>query len=420
MNKGYTIILNVLFLAIISTLIVAGVVNPLLSHHSTANAFIQSKKAFLLSGSAANEALYRLKTNKTIGASTPITLSSSTATITVTTTATGKDIVVTAPGNEYQRNIKIGLTLGNGISFHYGIQGGQGGFILQNTSSITGNVFSAGSITGSNNIIRGDVISAGAAGLISGIHATGTAFAHTIDDSTIDKDAYYTNITNTTVGRTSYPGSPDQDMVDLPISDAQIAEWEDFADDGGVVTCTSGKYVINSNTTIGPKKIPCNLEIKGVGIVVTIAGPIWVTGNIDLQNSPTIKISSALGNQNVAIIADNPSNRLTSSIITLGQSSSFEGSGSAGSYVFMISQNNASELGNATEAIVVGQSSNALVAYASHGLISLSQSVGLKEVTAYKIILKNSANVTYDTGLASSLFSAGPGGGYNQLEWREF
>jgi len=131
-------------------------------------------------------------------------------------------------------------------------------------------------------------------------------------------------------------------------------------------------------------------------------------------------MSSALGNQNAAIIADNPSNRLTSSIITLGQNTSFQGSGASGSYVFLISQNNSAENGGSVNAINVGQSSNALIAYASHGQVTLSQSVGLKEVTAYKIVLNNTANVTYDKGLASSLFSAGPGGDYTHIEWSEF
>lgn len=419
MNKGYIIILNVLFLSVISVLVIAGVVNPILSNLSSSKSFIESKKAFLLANSAAEEALYRLKNNKALGSSSTITLSSSTANIAVTTTASGKDITVTSPSNTFQRNIKISLALGTGISFHYGIQSGDGGFVLENSSSVVGNVFSSGPITGAGNYIYGDVVSSGPSGLINNIHATGTAFAHTIQNSTIDKDAYYMTKTNTTVTGTSYPNSADQPDAPLPISDAQISEWESDALAGGVATCTNGKYEITSSATIGPIKIPCDLLIKGGNMTVTIAGPIWVTGNIDTQVSPIIKISAALGNQNVAIIADNPSNRISSSIITLGQNTGFQNSGVAGSFVFMISQNNSAETGGSVEAISVGQSSTALVGYAGHGLIALSQSVGLKEVTAYKITLKNTANVTYETGLANSLFSAGPGGGYTQLEWKE-
>jgi hypothetical protein len=85
----------------------------------------------------------------------------------------------------------------------------------------------------------------------------------------------------------------------------------------------------------------------------------------------------------------------------------------------MISQNNSSENGGSTDAISMSQGASALVAYASHGQITLSQSVSLKEVTAYKIILTQSANVTYDTGLPSTVFSTGPSGGYSILNWKE-
>jgi hypothetical protein len=419
MNKGYILIINVLLLSTITAIIILGVINPILSRYTSAKESVESKRAFILANSAIDEAVYRLKNSKQLNASTTITLSANTASIDTTNTTAGKDITVTMPSNPYQRNIKVSLALGTGISFHYGIQSGRGGFVLNNSSSVTGNIFSSGTITGSGNYIYGDIISSGSTGSISGIHATGTAFAHTITNSTIDKDAYYVSKTNTTVSGTSYPNSPDQSDAELPISDEQITTWESDAEAGGTASCSSGKYTISSSVSIGPKKIPCDLVIKGVGIVVTITGPIWATGNIDTQNSPIVKIDPALGNQNVAIIADNPSNRTTSSIITLGQNTSFQGSGTIGSYVFMISQNNSSEGGGSVNAINVGQSSNALVGYASHGQVSLSQSVSLKEITAYKIILSNTSNVTYDTGLANSLFSAGPGGGYNLLEWKE-
>ncbi|MES3031411.1 MAG: hypothetical protein V4697_03305 [Patescibacteria group bacterium] len=412
--------MNILFLAIISVMVIVGVLQPIFSSYAAARSFVESKKAFLLSDSAVEEAVYRLKTNKVLGSSSSLTLSSSTATIGVVTTAIGKEITVTAPSNDYQRNLKISLALGTGVSFHYGIQSGQGGFVLNNSSSVRGNVFSSGSIVGSGNYIYGDVVSSGPTGLINGIHATGTAFAHTINNSTIDRDAYYMVKTSTTVSGVSHPNSADQADSELPISDEQIEEWEGYAALGGTATCTSGKYSITANATIGPIKIPCDLEIKGTGITVNIAGHIWVTGNISTQNSPTIKIDSSQGNQNVAIIADNPSNRLTSSKIDLGQNTTFQNSGAVGSFVFMISQNNSAETGGVVEAITVGQSSTALIAYAGHGLISLDQSVSLKEATAYKMVLNNSASITYDTGLASTLFEAGPGGGYDQIEWFEF
>ncbi|MEN9524194.1 MAG: hypothetical protein RL536_263 [Candidatus Parcubacteria bacterium] len=418
MNRGYIIIFNtILFVAILVVLLV-GVVNPIISNYSSAQASMSSKKAFLLVDSATEEAIYRLKNGKNIAPYQNLNLAQGMASIAVTNTSSGKKIETSSAVGSYQKNTVVNVSIGTGISFHYGIQAGDGGFSLNNSSSITGNVFSSGPIVGSGNYIRGEVISAGSSGLVDNIHATGTVYSHTIQNSIIDRDAYYVTKTNTTVAGTSYPGSADQPIVDLPITDAQIATWEGIAA-SSTATCSDGKYSITSSVSIGNLKIPCNLEIKGSGITVTVTGHLWVVGNITTQVSPTIRISSALGSSNVAIIADNPAASTTSGLIDIGQNTSFAGSGSPSSFVFMISQNGSAENGGDTDAINMGQGASALVVYAIHGQITMAQSVSVKEATAYKIILKNSANVVYDTGLPNALFSAGPGGGYNMVDWTE-
>ncbi|MEN9912622.1 MAG: hypothetical protein RLY66_30 [Candidatus Parcubacteria bacterium] len=424
MNKdlqgGYIIMLHTLIFLGISLVVLFGIALPIISHHAAAMTMVRSKQSFLLTDSAAGEAIYRLENGLPLASSQTITLGGASATIATANTSTGKTVTVTTPGNEYERNIRIHTAIGTGISFHYGIQSGRGGFVLENTSSVTGNVFSGGTITGSSNYIYGDAVSTGPTGLITGINVTGSAYAHTLQNSSVGSNAFYTVKTSTTVGGTSNPNSPDLDDEELPISDEQIAEWEAQAETGGTSTnCSSGTYTISSSVTLGPLKIPCNLVIRSNGTIVTVTGPIWVTGNITTQNAPLIRMSSSLGNQNVAIIADNPSDRLSSSRITIGQNTSFQNSGVAGSFVFMISQNNSSENGGSVNAIDMGQGASALVAYASHGQISLGQSVSVKEATGYKIVLRNSANVTYDTGLPSVLFSSGPGGGYTIIDWNE-
>jgi hypothetical protein len=417
---------TVLFIAIILAITI-GIINPIISSYASIQSFSASKQAFLASDSGIEEALYRLKNSKQVPGSISLSVGSASSTINVTSIASGKRIYSVGQNARYFRNEQLDVAFGTGIAFHYGIQSGQGGFVLQNSSSITGNVFSSGTVTGAGNMINGDVISAGSSGLINGIHATGTAFAHTIQNSTVDKDAYYMVKTSTTVGGTSYPNSPDQGPVALPISDAQISQWESDALSGGVMlssecdsySSSTNTCTISTSKSIGPKKIPFNLFIKSSSGVLTVKGALWVVGNITTQTGPTIRMDPALGAQNVAVIADDPSDNITNGIITVGQSTIFAGSGTPGSFVFMISQNKSSETGGSTDAISMNQGASALVTYASHGQITLSQSVSIKEATAYKIILTQSANVTYDTGLPNTLFSAGPGGGYDPIEWDE-
>jgi len=299
------------------------------------------------------------------------------------------------------------------------VQSGQGGFILENTSSITGNVYSAGSIIGSGNFIYGDAVSSGEAGLIDGIHTTGSAYAHTMQDSVVEKDAFYMVKTNTTVGGTSYPDSVDQPTLGLPISDDQVDTLKADALEGGVISSPC-PYNINSDVTLGPVKINCDLNISG-SPTVTLAGSVWVSGNVSIKNTAIVRVLAGLGGKSITIIADNPSNRTTSSSISLTNSVQFFGSGSSNSFVFLVSQNNSAELGGNEDAISMNNTSDgrSVILYANHGLININNSATLKEVTGYKIKAKNSANIVYDSGLANTLFTSGPGGGYEITGWKE-
>jgi hypothetical protein len=426
LTRGYVVLLALVFAGIFM-MVATALVGYVTSYGRLERSTFAAAQALAIAEGALDYASYQLNQNPSYTGESNTALGNGTFTISVTGIDTNtKRVTVTGyiPNSTSPiatKTIKANIGLNNSvISFHYGIQAGQGGFTLNNSSSITGNVFSTGPVIGSTgNYIRGSVVSSGASGLVYGIHSTSTVYAHTIGHSSqatiVDGDAYYVNKTNTTVSGTLHPNSPDQPGADLPITDAQITEWETIAAAGGTITAcdASGDYNITTSVSIGPKKIACNLVIKSSSAIVTITGPIWVTGNITTQTGPTIRIDPALGSENVAIIADNPSNTTGSGIITIGQSTVFQGSGSTGSFVFLISQNNSAEMGGSTVAISMAQGASALVAYASHGLLTLSQSVSVKEATGYKILLSQSANVVYDTGLPSTVFQSGPGGSWS-------
>lgn len=407
----------ILFL-FISMTIVFGAALPVLKQVRIAKENYLSKQSYFLAKAGMEDVIYRLNTNKQISTPEVLSLNGQSVSTTMVNTSTGKQVVSVGNVNNDVRKIQTNIVFGTGVAFHYGIQVGNGGFDLQNTSTVTGNVFSGGPITGTGNFIYGDVVSSGPTGMIDDIHVTGIAKSHTIQNSTIDKDAYYVVKTNTGVLGVSYPGSADEATIPLPISDDQITEWENYAASGGTIT-TPCPYKVTTNITLGPKKINCDLDVSGTA-VVTLTGPVWVNGNISFANTVKIKVDPSLGSQSIAFIADNGANRTTSSKISIANSTLFVSSGSASSFIFMISQNNSAELNGGETAIDISNSvAGALVAYASHGLIEIANSVALKEVTAYKIRLRNTADVKYDTGLPSALFSSGPGGGYDITDWLE-
>lgn len=421
-SQGYVLVVSLVFLGIFLA-VSAAFLGSVVTYSKSEDTTVTRTQALLLAEAGIDEAIYQLNQNPAYVGETDTPLGNGTFTVVISPiTSTLKQVVSTAhiPNSTNPTVTRIisaqaGINY-SAVSFRYGVQAGEGGFDLTNSSTIDGNVFSSGSVIGhQHNLIKGSVISAGPTGRVYGIHSTSSVFANTIGDASIsteiDEDAYYVTKINTTVSGTQYPNSPDQAPVNLPITDAQISGWENEAAAGGIIsTCDSGgDYTITSSMSLGPKKIECNLVVKSSSGVLTITGPLWVTGNITTQTGPTIRMSPSLGNQNVAIIADNPSDTTGSGKFDIGQSTTFQGSGAPGSFVFLISQNRSAELGGTEIAMDLNQGASALVAYAAHGLANLSQSVSVREVTAYKIVLRNSANVTYDTGLPSTVFKSGPG-----------
>lgn len=418
-SRGQAVILAVIFFMTISAIMGFGIMNPVLRQAKQASDFINTRASLYLSQSVNEDAIYRYKTNKKFVSPSVIILNGFKATVISTPVAGGVEL--TSSGNVVNlvRNIKTHLTSGTGNSFHYGLQSGNGGIDLNNSATINGNVFSNGPITGANsNIIKGTVVSAGPSGQISGVHATSSAYAHTISSSNIDGDAFYQSVSDTSVDGVLHPGSADVATSSLPIPDSTIAAWEAEATTGGTYTSPC-PYSISGTVSIGPKKINCDLNISN-DAVVTLTGHVWVVGDISISNQAEVKVSSTMGSKSVTLIADNPAQPTSEGRITLSNSSVYSGSGNPNSYLVMISQNRSAEVGGENSAITTSNSTGGkLLLYAPHGLIQLSNSIILKEVTAYKISMNNSAEINYESGLANLLFTSGPSGGYVFDSWRE-
>jgi len=417
-NSGYAVLTSVLFFMFISMIIISGTQTISYKEAKSSKDFGASKKSFFTAESGVEDMAYRIIKGKQYNTTEILSLGGYFSTTTVASIGGFREITATGTASKMIRKSKIKLKNNNGVSFHYGVQVGEGGIIMENSAQVIGNVFSNGPIVGQNsNIVKGDIISAGQSGSVSGSHATGTVYAHNISNSDVDRDAYYTIISNTTVDGIKYPNSLDQATSSLPITDAMIEEWKTAASVS--VINSPCPYEINDDITIGPVKINCDLKIKG-NDTITIAGPVWVNGNIEIENSPMIKLASSLGANSVAVIADKPSNRTTSSKIELANSAQFQNSGTEGSYILFVSQNNSAQNGGGEKAITAENSiSGEVLVYAGHGEVHLKNSISLREVSAYKIRLSNSAQVVYKTGLANLLFSSGPSGGYSIDGWQE-
>jgi len=416
-NRGQAIITSVVFFLVISVLVISSAVVATTKRAAGSNRLIISKKSYFITEAGSEDLSYRVIKSKPYSSTEVLSLDGFTATTTVVNTVgLDKEIITTGDASNNKRKIKITLTTDSGAAFFYGVQSGAGGTEIGNGTTFSGSLYSNGPIEGENNLVYGTVVSAGPFGLIENIHATGTAYAHTIKDSTVDKDAYYQNVINTTVSGISYPGSVDKPILPMPVTDTMVQDWEDSAATNVVSGCSGGNLTISSATTTGPAKIPCNLILNAN---LTLTGPVWVEGNITLGSSD-IFVDASLGANSVALLADKPSDRLNSGRITMTNGATFTGSGNPLSYVFLTSMNSSSENGGIVKAIDVNNNLNGdLFVYAPHGYINIWNGATLIGMAGYKIDIKNNAAITYETGLASMLFESGPSGGFSVKSWEE-
>ncbi|MBI1957593.1 MAG: hypothetical protein HYS44_04040 [Candidatus Niyogibacteria bacterium] len=417
-SDGQAALTAVLFFIFISLAVAGGFGGLAVSELRQVKTLEKSKRSYVYAEGALEDALYRSKAGKNMPSSVSYTEGDLSVTITVTDVANAIEIEARGADSNARRAVKAVLEEGTEAAFNYGIQVGDGGLHMKNSSSVRGNVFSNGPVTGENkNIAYGDVISGGADGLADGVHATGSVYAHIIRNSEIDRDAYYQVISGTTVGGVSHPGSSDQSDADLAITDATIDAWEQAATT--TIISSPCPYKIQGTVTLGPAKITCNVEVEN-SADLTLAGPLWITGNLDTENTATIRIDPALGKKSIAIIVDDPANRTTSSKVSLENSTEFFGSGTEGSYILFISQNSSAEQGGDEIAVHVKNSASGdVLVYARHGKIVIQSSAQLREVSAYEIELRNTAQVIYQTGLANLLFESGPAGGFFIDSWKE-
>lgn len=407
-----TVVVTVLFLIIV-VFVVVGTTTSVSKAVEAVRVSRESIESLSVVDSSQEDAIYRIKRGLPYDSEEVVELGGAYATSTITDDLeTGEKFVSTiGDKNKSFRKRNTGLIKGDDISFNYGVQVGQGGLLLKNGSSVNGNVYSSGNVNASSsNYIRGSVISAGPTGLVMGVYGTSSVYAHNIKDSTVEGDAFYTTISNSSVWGTLYPNSTDQPLRDLPITDATIEEWKDTAEAGGVSTsCT-----ITTTITIGPKKYDCDLLNIRSSANVTLAGMVWVDGNLEVENNAIVRIDEELGSRSLAIIADKESNRLDAGTVLLQNNAVFYGTGEIESQVLIVSGNTSEENGGSVLGIDL-ENNNAgdLSLYCNHCRIRIQNNAVLTSVTGYLVEMINNAVLNYRQGIASSIFDTGPGGSWD-------
>lgn len=386
-SRGQAALTTVILLLFVSLAIGSGVTAIALKESRVSNINTRAKESYFLAESGVEDMLYRVKKNMNYDAAEILTLGVATATTTVTDTGSNeKTILAQGDRGRAIRNLEVRVQTGAGASFSYAVQVGEGGLFMENESRISGSVYSNGSITGQNSpVITGNATSAGTIGNPPSVHGTRTEQA---------------------------------DPLTMPITDSQIEDWKNAAAAGGIISSPC-PYKPSNGTVIGPKKIACDMKIDGEKII-TLTGPLWIAGSFEIKNEGELRLANWYGAGSEVVVADNPANRTTSSKISMQNNARVQGSGTSGSYILLVSQNNSAELDGNEIAIEPKNESDAPIYYAPHGKILIQNKTSLKEATAYKIHMKNEAVLTYESGIAELTFaSSSPSGGWEILDWRE-
>lgn len=233
----------------------------------------------------------------------------------------------------------------------------------------------------------------------NGAVVNGSVHANTISNLTINGDAYYSVIVGSTVNGSSYPGSTDPTPTVFPISDVNITAWKQEAEAAGV---TEGSLAFGNNCTVslGPAKITGSVSF-GNGCAVTVKSPLWIAGAMSAGNTTVFKLDPTFGASSGVIIVDGAA--------SMGNGNDLRGSGTQGSYLMLLSTFSGT-------ALTMGNSSVSGIVYAPFGVVALSDGASFKEITANGITMGNTATLNYETGLANTFFTSGPGGSYSLVK----
>lgn len=401
----------VIFFLFLSSTIVLGIATPIMKHANIARENFKSKASYYAAESALEDVDYRIINDKTVAASETLNINNSDVTITTATTFSGKQVTATSNRDEIVRKLQSLLVKGEGVVFKYGTQAGQGGMFFGNNSFLEGSLYSNGNIIGGNNsYITGDAFVVGTNGLLDnvdvGTSGTGSAHAYQVTGSSVTGTIYCKIGSGNNKACNTTEDLPEP--IDFPISNEEIGEWKNDALTGGVST---GNMTISSPTTLGPIKIVGNLTINST---LTIANTIWVTGNITMNG--TVRLASSFGATSGIMVTDG--------YINVGNGVVFQDSGTAGSYILLLSTSNCDESMsgspcNGNNAIDIGNNSVVAIANAQQGTVSFSNNAGVKEAVGNKIRLSNNASIEYGSGITNVNFTSGPGGGYVVTDWGE-
>lgn len=151
-QDGYVLIMALMFFLVGGVTIVANLSDGILRELRTVRAESLSRQGYFASESALEDAVYRIKSGRQMGAAETLSIASSTAGVTVSTAGDGSQTIVSSSDtSSIVRKTYATLSGGDTIGFDYALQSGVGGIDLDAGVTVYGDVYTAGSIRADGN-----------------------------------------------------------------------------------------------------------------------------------------------------------------------------------------------------------------------------------------------------------------------------
>ncbi len=351
-ESGQVVLIAVILSVSVSVLILFALSLPIADQIRNAGDYLSSRQALINSESLNDEVLYRLNNNKNIPSVLNLSvLGDISYSIVADWNSSTKQVLSNSTYRDFTRKIEAVFISNRTVIFDFGVWIASGGLRMENSSHIDGNVFSMGTI-----------LEMGSS-YVSGIVSTSTT------------------------------------PVNLPISDEDINNWKAQASSGKII---DGDLNLDnkSTTTVSALKITHNLNLKNSGSL-TLNGPLYVMGNLDMDNSSKIQLDPSYGGKSETIVVDGT--------ISLANSTYLGGSGQNGSTIILATQNTSGcsnvDCTEGTPAIRLSNSAEAsAILLAPHGAVYLSNSASTKSVLANYLYMQNSAEINYDPYIVNTNF----------------
>ncbi|KKQ66425.1 MAG: hypothetical protein US86_C0005G0036 [Candidatus Daviesbacteria bacterium GW2011_GWA2_38_24] len=229
----------------------------------------------------------------------------------------------------------------------------------------------------------------------------GSAYANTLNTLNVGQGAYF-QVQQNVNAASYYPGSSDPVSKVMPISDANINDWKNEAENAGVYNGNVSGCV----STLGSGKYIGNVSLIN-NCVTTVTTPIWITGSLTLDNGSQMKLPSSMEDLSGIVIVDGK--------IKLANNGKFVGSGTQGSFFTAVSMFDTTN-DPVNYAIEADNGSDSMILYAGKGAIRIANNGVLTELVGWKIELSNNAVISYHSGLAGVFYPSSPSGAFSVIK----